>query len=95
MKISMFKLISPIYMTRMQKILKKTTPAKPNLKAEDVEDCIAKNRAKNTVVKTQNGLNTFHRFCHSTNENRKLEDIPITELDNLLCHFFLLKPEKS
>ena len=60
-----------------------------NLVSADVDSFIANNKASNTVKKTNSELNTWYRWCKSVKEFRKVEDIPINELDSLLCHFFI------
>ena len=61
-------------------------------KNEDFEDEIKKfielQQRVNTTKKTTYDLNVWNRFCDSISENRNLENIPVHELNVLLCRFF-------
>ena len=56
---------------------------------DEIADFIKENRNKNTVKKTNADLNNFYRFTKTINETRKLENIPPTELNDILAHFFV------
>ena len=44
---------------------------------------------KATIYKETSDLNVFTRFCKGINEHRSIQFIPDSDLDNLLCQFFL------
>ena len=52
-----------------------------------MDSFIANNRASNTAKKTKSDLNTWYSWCKSVKEFKKVEDIPINELDSF--HFFI------
>ena len=68
-------------------------------KNEDFEDDIKKfveqQRPVNTTKKTTYDLNVWNRFCDSISENRNLENIPVHELNVLLCRFFMTITKKD
>ena len=45
-------------------------------------------RNSNTKRKTKSDLNVWYNWCRSVGEARPIEDIPPTELNKLLAHFF-------
>ena len=50
---------------------------------------------KNTKRKTESDLKTWYTWCAKHGETRELEDIPPTELDRLLGHFFVTVRKKD
>lgn len=46
-------------------------------------------------MKTKSDLNVWYRWCESINEERKVEDLPIPELNRLLSHFFYVSEEEE
>ena len=65
------------------------------LKDEDVTAFIRKNKATNTITKTASDMRIWKRWCESVGERRNVEDIPSTELDSLLSHFFVKVCKKN
>ena len=65
------------------------------LKEEDVTVFILKNKATNTITKTASNMRIWKRWCESVGERRNVEDIPSTELDRLLSHFFVKIRKKN
>lgn len=55
----------------------------------EVTQFIENNRNKNTTKKTRSDLNVFYRWAKTVNETRTLDEIPPTELDNVIAHFVL------
>ena len=55
----------------------------------NIGEFIEKNKNVNTAKKTKTDLNVWKRWCSSIGEARELENIPPSELDRLLCHFFI------
>lgn len=62
-----------------------------NNSLNDVEigEFIEKNKNINTAKKTKSDLNVWNRWCSSIGEAREIQNIPPSELDRLLCHFFI------
>ncbi|XP_031552308.1 zinc finger MYM-type protein 3-like [Actinia tenebrosa] len=46
-------------------------------------------KTKNTGYKSKSDMKAWQRFCQSIGESRKMEDIPESELNTLLCKFFI------
>lgn len=55
----------------------------------DAQDFILGQRTENTVKKTQYDLNVWRRYFRSIGEEREIEDIPSSELNVLICRFFM------
>ena len=49
---------------------------------------ITQNRNENSVKKTKADSNNLYRFTKTINETRKLEDMPLIELNNIFAHIF-------
>ena len=68
-------------------------------KNEHFEDEIKKSMEQqppvNTTKKTTYDLNVWNRFYDSISENRNLENIPVHELNVLLCRFFMTITKKD
>ena len=58
------------------------------LNEEEIRQLVKKEKPRNTAKKTENDLNVWYRWCLTVGEKRKLEDIPVHELNNLLSSFF-------
>ena len=56
---------------------------------EEIDNFIINQKAKATKYKDTSDLNTFKKFCTTINETREIELIPDTDLDNILCQFFI------
>lgn len=56
---------------------------------EEFVKFISAQRSKNTVSKTKCDVNNFTKYCSSLNENRQLQDIPVKDMNTLLCKFFM------
>lgn len=56
---------------------------------EDINTYINGQKAKTTKYKDTTSLNAFNRFCSMINESRDITEIPVRELDNILCQFFI------
>lgn len=57
---------------------------------EEIENFIMDQRAESTVSKTKSDVNTFSRYWKVyENEEREVHDIPLSQLDTLLCKFFI------
>ena len=68
-----------------------TDPTNNNstLNEQDVQQFVEQNRNKNTVNKTSSSLNVFYKWAKSINENRNIDEIPASDLDNILAHFVI------
>ena len=68
-----------------------TDPTNNNstLNEQDVQQFVEQNRNKNTVNKTSRSLNVFYKWAKSINENRNIDEIPASDLDNILAHFVI------
>ena len=64
-----------------------TDPTNNNstLNEQDVQQFVEQNRNKITVNKTSSSLNVFYKWAKSINENRKIDEIPASDLDNHTC----------
>ena len=64
-----------------------TDPTNNNstLNEQDVQQFVEQNRNKNTVNKTASSLNVFYKWAKSINENRNIDEIPASDLDNILA----------
>jgi len=60
-----------------------------NVSTEDCEQFIKDNQNKNTIMKTKSDLKIFNDWKITVGEERDLENIPLSDLDNLLARFFL------
>ena len=49
----------------------------------------------NTVKKAMYDMNIFQRFLNECCEKRKITEIPLAELDSLLCNFYLITAAKK
>ena len=56
---------------------------------EELLQFVEINKAQNTVKKTRSDLNVWKRWCATNSEVRGMEDIPTSELNNLLGHFVI------
>ena len=56
--------------------------------SQEIQDFIRAQKSANTLKKTRTDLNTFYRFCDSISEQREVHNIPVNELDKILCKFF-------
>lgn len=65
------------------------------LKDEDVTAFIRKNKATNTITKTASAMRIWKQWCESVGKRHNVEDIPSTELDRLLSHFFVKVCKKN
>ena len=54
-----------------------------------IQQFVEQQNNKNTKKKTNSDLNKWYKWCEEHNEKRKLEQLPPTELDRLLGHFFV------
>ena len=61
-----------------------------NVSTEDCEQFIKDNQNKNTTMKTKSDLKIFNDWKITVGEERDLENIPLSDLDNLLARFFLV-----
>ena len=59
-----------------------------DLDDSEISSFIEENRNVNTTKKTKTDLNVWKRWCESVKETRAIEEIPVEELNNLLCHLF-------
>ena len=64
-----------------------TDPTNNNstLNEQDVQQFVEQNRNKNTVNKTSSSLNVFCKWAKSINENKNIDEIPASDLDNILA----------
>lgn len=53
------------------------------------QDFIEAQRPENTKKKTAYDMNIWKRFCSTIGETRELENIPATDLNVLLCRFYI------
>ena len=60
-----------------------------NFTMADVQDFILEQRTENTVKKTQYDMNIWRRYFSSIGEGREIEKIPASELNVLMCRFFM------
>lgn len=56
---------------------------------DEVQSFISAQRPENTVNKTKYDINVWKRFLSDRNERRQIEDIPASELNMLVCRFFM------
>ena len=54
-----------------------------------IQQFVEQQKNKNTKKKTNSDVNKWYKWCEEHNEKRKLEQVPPTELDRLLGHFFV------
>ena len=66
----------------------------PSLREEEVTNQRKQNGNKNTSRTTKTWLNVFNEWKVQRKEERNFEDIPVNELDAVLCRF-MPKYEKS
>ena len=59
-----------------------------NLRDAELQQFIEKQANANTLKKTLSDMRIWERYCEQVGETRKMEKIPIEELDRLLGHFF-------
>lgn len=86
-----------------QKILKnsekKPTSITTSTTSQDEDDIFTKfiteQQSKSTVTKTRCDVNNFKKFCSGQNEERELQDIPVEDLNKLLCKFFMSAVKKN
>ena len=55
----------------------------------NIGEFIEQNKNINTAKKTKTNLNVWKRWCSYIGEAREIENIPPSELDRLLCLFFI------
>lgn len=60
-----------------------------NVTEEDVKSFNEKNKNKNTARKKEGNMRKLSRFLSMKNESRKMYDIPMCELDEILAMFIL------
>ena len=60
----------------------------PSLREEEVTNQRKQNENKNTSRTTKTWLNVFNEWKVQRKEDRNFEDIPVNELDAVLCRFF-------
>ena len=60
----------------------------PNIEGDDLEKMRLANQNKNIQKSTSTWLNVFNSWKIARGEERLLEDIPLEELDAVLCKFF-------
>ena len=60
-----------------------------DIEDNEIPNFIGSQQTINTVTKTTTDINQFRRYCLSICEKRKLEELPITDLNNLLSKFFI------
>ncbi|KAK3732670.1 hypothetical protein QZH41_007975 [Actinostola sp. cb2023] len=79
----------------LDKVLTNQAETTDGLKTTDtveksvVEKFLDDNKNVNTARKTKTDLNVWRRWCQPRDETREIEDIPPSELDGLLCLFFI------
>ncbi|KAK3729210.1 hypothetical protein QZH41_002772 [Actinostola sp. cb2023] len=56
---------------------------------EMINSFLQAQKSRNTEYKTKSDMKTWKRFCQSNEEERKMEDIPLEELNKLFCKFFI------
>ena len=56
---------------------------------KEINDFIGGQKAKTTKYKDSSDSNTFRMFCQSINERREIDEIPTSQLDTILCQFFM------
>lgn len=61
----------------------------------EIQHFIEEQRPESTVKKTTYDINVWSRFCGTIKEERNLEEIPATELNVLLCRFFMTITKKD
>ena len=54
---------------------------------EEIDKFIREQRSQQTVYKDRTETNRLKQFCESVGENRELENIPLVELNKILCSF--------
>ena len=54
-----------------------------------VEEFILEQENKNTVKKTERDVRLLERFLKTKNEDRKIEDIPVVELNEYISQFII------
>ena len=59
----------------------------PSLREEEVTNQRKQNENKNTSRTTKTWLNVFNEWKVQRKEDRNFEDIPVNELDAVLCAF--------
>lgn len=56
---------------------------------EEIESFVSGQKSANTVRKTRSDIKTFERYLTSIRKNKVIESLPASELDHLLCKFFI------
>ena len=56
---------------------------------EELQQFIQQNRSVNTVKKTKSDMNAWNKWCRSNYEDRNMEDIPTSELNNMHGQFVM------
>ena len=56
---------------------------------DEIDEFISAQQAVNTKYNTNFAVNVLMRFCKENNETQRFEILPKSELDNLLCNFFM------
>ena len=62
---------------------------------EEVQNFIKSQQQANTVKKTTYDMNVLQRFLSNCGERRKVEEIPLAELDSLLSNFYFTVKKKD
>ena len=71
-------------------LLENTHQHEKNIDDTDIDKFILDQRAAATVTKTRSDLNAFKNYWREyENEEREIHNIPPSELDTLLCKFFI------
>ena len=66
-----------------------------NLMMRQWRHLLTSKKNKNNKRKTESDLKTWYSWCAKHGETRELNDIPPTELDRLLGHFFVTVRRKG
>ena len=56
---------------------------------EEIEGFISNQKSANTTKKTTTGMNTLSRYMKTISMFGNVESLPASELDDLLCKFFM------
>ena len=59
------------------------------MKDEDLRTFIRRNEVDTTMKKSNSDMQVWKRLCESFSKRYNIENIPSTELDRLLSHFFV------
>ena len=79
----------PHHCVRVLAESKNAPTATATLNDEDVDKFIEQHENINTKRKTESDLRKWYQWCEKHGEKRDLQNIPPTELDRLLGHFFI------